>query len=243
MKDSEARFRTLIEQSPLAIQIVTPDGRTQSVNPAWEKLWGVPLEALARYNLLHDQQLVEKGVMPGIHRAFAGQASTTSVIEYDRAATPEVEGQQGKLYVRTIAFPSKTAEGQLSEVVLMQEDVTEQALSEQALRQSEEKLRTILDGVDAYIYLKDTEGRYLFANAAVRKLWRTEMADLIGFGDEKFFDADTAANIRRHDSRVLVDGETLRAEETNTVALTGQTSTYLTVKLPLRREDGSIYAL
>ena len=122
-------------------------------------------------------------------------------------------------------------------------DVTARKHSETDLCESEAKLRTILDGVDAYIYLKDTQGNYLFANAAVRRLWGVEMDKIVGYGDEKFFDAATAANIRLNDRRVLIGGETLKAEETNTVIETGQTATYLSVKLPLHRDDGSIYAL
>lgn len=67
---------------------------------------------------------------------------------------------------------------------------------------------TILENVDACIYLKDTEGRYLFANRAVRELWQVEdMADIVGFGDERFFDESTTINIRGNDSRVLESGE------------------------------------
>ena len=112
-----------------------------------------------------------------------------------------------------------------------------------SLKQSEQKLLTILDNVDGYIYLKDTQGRYLFANAAIRRLYKAEMPDIIGSGDENFFDAETAANIQTNDQRVLVDGETLRTEGTYTVAATGETFTCHSVKLPLRRDDGSIYAL
>jgi diguanylate cyclase (GGDEF)-like protein len=42
---------------------------------------------------------------------------------------------------------------------------------------------------------------------------------------------------------VLQDGETIQSEETNHNLLTGVMDVFLTVKLPLRREDGSIYAL
>ena len=111
------------------------------------------------------------------------------------------------------------------------------------LEASEQKLTSILDGVDACIYLKDTQGRYLFANRAVRQLWQSEMDDIIGFGDEKFFDAATAANIRINDRRVLENGETLKAEEVNTVDGTQKSVTYQSTKMPLRRPDGSIYAL
>ncbi|HEY9050804.1 MAG TPA: PAS domain-containing protein [Gammaproteobacteria bacterium] len=112
-----------------------------------------------------------------------------------------------------------------------------------ALAASEEKFRTILDSVDAYIYLKDGEGRYLFVNKLARELLQINMEDIVGFGDEKFFDAATTENIRRNDARVLKNGEVLKTEETNTVAQTGKKAVFLSTKLPLRNEDGSIYAL
>jgi PAS domain S-box-containing protein len=117
------------------------------------------------------------------------------------------------------------------------------AAREASLRDSEQKLLSILEGVDACIYLKDRDGCYLFANRPVRELWHVEMTDIIGFGDEKFFDAATAINIRQNDLRVLSGGEILRTEEINTVAVTGETVFYQSTKLPLYREDGSIYAL
>ena len=122
-------------------------------------------------------------------------------------------------------------------------DVTDRKEAEEALRGSEQKLLTILDSVDAAIYLKDFEGRYLFANLSVRKLWGAEMDQIVGNDDSAFFDAQTTENIKFNDRRVLDYGETIRTEETNTVPGSGITSTYFSTKLPLRRDDGSIYAL
>ena len=72
---SETRFRMMVEQSPLSTQIFSPDGRTLRVNRAWEELWGVRLDQIPGYNVLRDPQLVEKGIMPYIERAFAGEAT------------------------------------------------------------------------------------------------------------------------------------------------------------------------
>ncbi|MBL8415985.1 MAG: EAL domain-containing protein [Propionivibrio sp.] len=108
---------------------------------------------------------------------------------------------------------------------------------------SENKLSAILESVDACIYLKDSEGRYLFANRAVRELWQVEMEDIVGFGDEKFFDEATSASIRCQDRRVLETGETFRSEEINTLSGSGKTAVFQSTKLPLRLEDGQIYAL
>ncbi|MBK9160085.1 MAG: response regulator [Nitrosomonadales bacterium] len=114
---------------------------------------------------------------------------------------------------------------------------------EGSLRASEQKLLTILDNLDAYVYLKDTEGRYLFANRKVRELWHADMDGIVGSGDDKFFDSSTANNIRRNDLRVLEQGATVRELETNTVTDTGVTRVFQSTKLPLRNESGGIYAL
>ncbi len=63
----------LFEQSPVSIQIMSPDGYIVQVNKAWEELWGVTLDQLEGYNILRDEQLEKNGVMPYIKSAFDGQ--------------------------------------------------------------------------------------------------------------------------------------------------------------------------
>jgi diguanylate cyclase (GGDEF)-like protein/PAS domain S-box-containing protein len=115
--------------------------------------------------------------------------------------------------------------------------------ADQSLKESEKLLSDILENVTAYIYMKDAQGRYLFANRLLRERFAAPMEEIVGYDDHKFFDADTAANIRKDDLRVLQNGVILQEEETNLNILTGVTHVFMTVKLPLRREDRSIYAL
>jgi diguanylate cyclase (GGDEF)-like protein/PAS domain S-box-containing protein len=115
--------------------------------------------------------------------------------------------------------------------------------ADQALKDSEKLLSDILENVTAYIYTKDTHGRYLFANRLLRERFDAPLEEIIGYDDYKFFDADTADSMRKDDLRVLQNGETIQVEETSLNILTGVTEVFLSVKLPLRREDGSIHAL
>jgi diguanylate cyclase (GGDEF)-like protein/PAS domain S-box-containing protein len=115
--------------------------------------------------------------------------------------------------------------------------------ADQLLRENQQMLSGILENVTAYIYMKDTKGRYLFANRLLRERFDAPMDEIVGYNDYKFFDADTATNILKDDLRILKHGETLHVEETLPNLLTGMTQVFLTVKLPLRREDGRIYAL
>lgn len=113
----------------------------------------------------------------------------------------------------------------------------------ESLRESEDKLATILDSVEAYIYIKDRDYRYLYANRRVCELFGRELEGVVGKSDEDFFDMQTAANLRKNDTPVIEQGERVALEEVNTTLDGKVERAFLSIKLPLRREDGTVYAL
>lgn len=112
-----------------------------------------------------------------------------------------------------------------------------------ALQENESKLNLILDNVDAYIYLKDMNGAYLYANKSVQTLFGKSLHDIVGKKDTAFFDLNTATQLASNDFKVLFNGEKIMEEEINTDINGHITRAYLSIKIPLQRDDGSIYAL
>ena len=180
---SGERARQLFEQSPQAIQVAAVDGRTLRVNRAWEQLWGVRFEALAGYNLLQDPQLDALGVTRLLQQAIAGDdPGDPIVLTYDRGATPQVPGGSGALVVKTRIFANRAAGGQVTELVLMQEDVSQLAQAEAEVRRHREqlevlveqrtreirvqqaKLQNILDGIPGVVAYWSADGVIQFAN-------------------------------------------------------------------------------
>jgi diguanylate cyclase (GGDEF)-like protein/PAS domain S-box-containing protein len=115
--------------------------------------------------------------------------------------------------------------------------------AEATLRESEQKLSVILESVEACIYLKDVQGRYLFANRSLLNVLGATREEVVGQCDDIFFDAATVAQVRHNDAIVLRKGEVLRCEENAQVLNNAHDLTFLSVKLPLRNEAGQIYAL
>jgi|GEM_PF-381112 len=111
------------------------------------------------------------------------------------------------------------------------------------LLESESRLNTILNSVDAHIYIKDRDFRYQYANRKVCELLGVTPERLIGERDEAFFDADTCRALRANDIRVLERGERFANEEVNRVRSGADHHVFLSVKLPLTDDSGNIYAL
>lgn len=176
----EALFRTVFDQSTVSTQILAPDGTTVAVNRAWETLWGATLADLHGYNLLHDEQLVAKGVMPFIMRAFDGEPVTIPTIQYVPEETLPGRSTVKYRWVAGSAYPVKDADGNVRQVVLMHEDVTDRIEAEEALRESEERFRAIFDEAPIGISLIDPEGRYLAANLARQEMLGYGADELIG---------------------------------------------------------------
>jgi PAS domain S-box-containing protein len=171
LRVSETRFRLMIEQSPLSIQIFSPDGRTVRVNRAWERLWGVTLEQIPDYNVLQDAQLVEKGVMPYIEEGFAGKAVAIPPIKYEPAETIPDVSEVLRRWVRAFIYPVKGADGNILEVVLVHEDITERTEAEEERSRAEEKYRGIFENAVEGIFQTTVEGRFVTANPALSHMF------------------------------------------------------------------------
>jgi PAS domain S-box-containing protein len=146
--ESEARARALIEQSPLPTLIFDLRGRPVAANPAWEQKWGVTLaDARAGYTLLDDAQLEAHGHLSLVRRALAGEVVMIPAVHYDLAR--ETGGRGSAFWIQGHFYPIRNAAGELTEIVLVQIDVTDRQRAEAQLRQAErlQAVGTLAGGV------------------------------------------------------------------------------------------------
>ena len=107
-------------------------------------------------------------------------------------------------------------------VIVHTDDVTEKRRTEEALRQSEHRLRAVLDSVPDIVFRMSTEGQFLEVHARNESLLAFPRDDLIGKTVGDFY-GDPAMSEQVRLSRAAVEtGETQLAEY-ETVTLEGQT--------------------
>ncbi|WP_161493287.1 PAS domain S-box protein [Zoogloea sp. LCSB751] len=240
LKASERRLRLALDAARAGFWEVF----LESNNHYWsDELWGL-------YGLEPDS------VTPS-HEAWldtvhpADRAPADAVIAEARAREErfEIEWQvklpdgQPPRWLLSIAQPVRGADGRVRSYIGIVIDVSARRLAEARRRESDAMLATILDNVGAYIYIKDTDYRYTYANGAVCRLFGVEREQICGSNDDAYFDATTARTLLANDRRVIEGGERIEIEETNVDARNGETHSYISVKLPLRRDNGCIYAL
>ncbi|MBF0155194.1 MAG: PAS domain S-box protein [Magnetococcales bacterium] len=127
------------------------------------------------------------------------------------------------------------------------QDITARKRSEIALGQELEKSKRfsdIMDDVEAYIFIKDRQRRYLYANRLALELLRCTADELTGKSDEQFFTSyDSLQQLTEVDNRVIETGATSRVEMVLTPISKGETRIYLEAKRPIYDKAGNIWGL
>ncbi len=125
----------------------------------------------------------------------------------------------------------------------MSDDVSDYMTKQAKLEAELQSLRTVLDEVGAYVYMKDRTGRYTFVNRYVLELFNRRFDEVVGHDDSQFFDLAKSDELRANDRQVMEQGQTIQREELNYIKPSGEQRTYWTVKKPVYGADGSIIGM
>jgi PAS domain S-box-containing protein len=123
-------------------------------------------------------------------------------------------------------------------------DVTDRKQAEETLARERHLLRTLMDHLPDYIFVKDTQSRFLITNAAhLRVLQVPTLEEAIGKTDFAFFPRELAEQYFADEQAILRTGQPLLNREEMTIDAAGQRQWLLTSKVPLRDQAGHIVGL
>jgi len=167
LRESEMKFKAVMEQSTLPMLILDMQGTLVDANEAWMKMWSADVNAaIGKYNILEDPQL--EGLKPLLQRAFTGEPLDFPEYYYDR----DLAGREGgDLWITGRAYPLKEGSGRITNIVIIIEDITKRKSAEEALRISEEKFRNIFNNMTVGYFRTGIDGSLIDINPACLKIF------------------------------------------------------------------------
>jgi len=94
-----------------------------------------------------------------------------------------------------------------------------------------QRFSTALDEVSAYIYMKDSQSRYVYANRLTLELFACSADELLGRDDSHFFPPDDVKHLREVDQRVFAGEQTFEEIEVNVAE--SERRVYWDIKTPI----------
>jgi PAS domain S-box-containing protein len=185
LKESEQKYRLLFETSPDCIAQIDREGRFLAANPASAKSLGVPLEELIGKTSFE--------VQPQEVAQYRLKMVRKTLDEWQ----PEIfEDERAGRYFHHIVIPMKSSE-QKEVVQVITRDITERRQAVEALRQSEERYRTILEEMEDSYFEVDLGGHLTFVNNSVCRDLGFSKEELIGMSYKDFVAEDDIESLFR----------------------------------------------
>ncbi|MBF0380002.1 MAG: PAS domain S-box protein [Magnetococcales bacterium] len=242
--ESEERFRQITDNITLVLWMMSADTKViHFVSPSYENIWKRSCQSL--YDEPHSWMTsIHVDDQKVVSESFQNMANTGVFDEVYRITRPDGEVR----WIHEHAVPIKNKAGEIYRIAGFAEDITQQKQAEEDIKTanakmlaSERQLRSILFNSQAVVFLKDVEGRYQLINKKYEDLFHVTESEIIGKTDFDIFPAEMAETFRKNDNMVLKSGKPQEIEEH--VPQQDGMHTYISVKFPLRNEDGVIYGV
>ncbi|MCY7284942.1 MAG: PAS domain-containing protein, partial [Cyanobacteria bacterium CAN_BIN43] len=203
-------------------------------SPEYYTLWGIDPTIPAGYGTWIGAIVEEDRDRVNQHLYAAVAQQQPIRVEY-RYLHPE----RGLCWFMSIGNTLYNAENKPLRATGIALDITERKQVEEELLQKNAILNVINESAPTPIFVKDRQGRIIYANPATFEVLGKSPSEVIGFRDGDLFpDLEDAAKVMTNDQRIMEAGQTEVVEESP-----DGIRTFLGMKSPYRNQAGEVIGL
>ena len=234
LRDSEARLRAFMDHAPVGMFVKELDGRFAMLNRHDAEFFGLqPEDIVGRHSAdflasddaaiveAHDRSVLAAGAPVGRELHFANR--------------PRIE------WSYEVKFPIRDAGGAVVAIGGVAVDISALKRAEQALRDSEARMRAFMDHAPMLIYLKDIEGRYQLVNREFERVEGVSEDDLRGKTVFDVLPREHAELFAASDREILALGQMVARENHDPARVAYRDS--LAVRFPVRDGSGNVVGI
>jgi PAS domain S-box-containing protein len=234
-KETEAKYRGLLEAAPDAIVVVNQGGEIVLLNVQAEKQFGY-----------HRDELVGQQVKNIIPEGFAerliadGTRTAAEALAQQIGTGTELRGRRkdgSEFPIEIMLSPLDSAEGILVTAAIR--DVTARKTAEKALREAEERFRALANNISQLAWMADEKGYIFWYNQRWFDYTGTTFEEMAGWGWQKVHHPDHVQQVVTKIRKCFQTGEVWE----DTFPLRGRHSNYrwfLSRAVPIRDSEGKV---
>ncbi|MBW1785997.1 MAG: PAS domain S-box protein [Deltaproteobacteria bacterium] len=213
LRESEEKYRQLVDHAPTGIyEIDFTTGQFISVNDVMCEYTGYTKEefkTLSPFEMLSEESA--EAFMKRLEKMLAGETQPENV-EY------KIRGKSGREFWVLLNSSFTYEDGKPIRATAVVHDISERKLAEEALQQSEERYRTLVENtLDGYFICRIPSGRFLFLNQRICQLFGYTMTEGLNLALWDVIDPDDHDKIRgrldakTEDKEISADRKTFTA--------------------------------
>jgi PAS domain S-box-containing protein len=183
----EAKYYSMFENAVSGIFQTTPEGQYLSANPALARIYGYDsaAELMGSLTNISDQLYVA----PDRRSEFVSVLQARGVVSDFESQIYQQDG--AIIWISENARAVRDTAGELLYYEGFVEDITQRKKAEAALRESEERLRMVIEGVKDYaIFMLDTNGYVASWNSGAKRILGYTANEIVGKSSDCFYTSE-----------------------------------------------------
>ncbi|MEM8530775.1 MAG: PAS domain S-box protein [Chloroflexota bacterium] len=236
LRDSEERYRTVADWTYDWEYWIDPDGQYRYISPSCECITGY-----SAIEFQHNPQLMESIVHPD-DRALI-QHHLHGEVQHQKACevTFRIIARDGReVWIGHVCQPVYASDKRWLGQRASNRDITKQIQAEEALRESQERYRIMVEETDDLITQVDTHGQFMFVNHTVERIYGLSITDCIGRSAFDFVHPDDRERTQKAFARWTSQHKTGITFENRQISISGEIRHMLWTINPHYDSDGHI---
>ncbi|MDW7680088.1 MAG: PAS domain S-box protein, partial [bacterium] len=237
LRESEQRYRAVIETTTNGICIADQDEVITFVNQGFANMLGYTVDELLGKNFT-ELTLTEELIK------LKEQTQKRKKGEHSNYETQLIQKDGALRYMLISAAPLTDADGSFKGSMGVFTDITDRKLMEQAIEQERNLLRLLMDSVPDAIYFKDQQSRFTRINKAQAKnLGLKNPDDAIGKHDRDFFGGEHVPAAANDELQIIKTGKPLINKIEEIKRDNGWRKWVSATKVPIRNSNQEVIGL
>lgn len=172
LKESERKYRMLVESLDEGIWVIDQDGATTYTNPRMAEMLGYTDQEMIGRHLF---SFMDETMVPDAEKKI--ERRKRGIRESHEFEFLKKDGN--RIHARLVTSPMYDDKGRYTGALAAVLDITEKMRAETLVRDSEERYRELVENIEDIIYVIDSDGAIIFANRASEQFTGYDKDELV----------------------------------------------------------------